>query len=129
MSNGLSFNTLRGANTARLPQFKNKLGETAHAEQDGSDWSLADWMVAVTGEVGELAGELKSWKRGDYHDMSEDAVKALISNEMADIVIYLDLLAKQLNINLGDAVSSKFNLVSERVGSNVFINSDDWEYR
>lgn len=50
-TNGLSFNTLRAANTQRLPQFKNKLGESAHTEPDGSDWCPAQWLQALVGEV------------------------------------------------------------------------------
>jgi hypothetical protein len=38
-TNGLTFNALRGANAARLPQFKNKHGELAHSKPDGSDWT------------------------------------------------------------------------------------------
>jgi len=34
-TDGLTFNTLRGGNTARLPQFKNKYGQLAHAKPDG----------------------------------------------------------------------------------------------
>lgn len=80
LGDGLSFNTLRGANKARLPQFKNAKGELAHSEPDGSDWTLGEWCTAVAGELGE-------------------------------------------------ATKDKFNRVSERVGSNVYIGSDDWHYR
>lgn len=127
-TNGLSFNTLRSANIARLPQFKNKLGGPAHSMLDGSDWSPNDWMVAVMGEVGELAGDLKSLRRGDFGDLTEEQIKEKVSREMADIVTYLDLLAMQFGINLGDAVIEKFNIVSERVGSNVILEYDDWHY-
>ena len=38
MTDGLSFNVLRAANTRRMPQFKNAKGEPAHEKEDGSDW-------------------------------------------------------------------------------------------
>lgn len=38
----LTFAELREANIARLPQFKNKHGEPAHSQPDGSDWSISD---------------------------------------------------------------------------------------
>src|SRR5882672_11490735 len=54
----LTFNELRQANIARLPVFKNSLGEPAHSEPDGSDWSLSGWANAVMGELGEASEAL-----------------------------------------------------------------------
>lgn len=124
-SNGLSFRTLRQANQARLPQFKNSKGKPAHSTPDGSDWSLGEWVCAVTGEVGELANLLKKVKRGDF---TLDDVRQDISDELADVVIYLDILAKRCDVDLSSAVESKFNRVSERVGSNIRIEGGDWHY-
>lgn len=123
MTNGLTFNTLRGANEARLPQFKNSKGEPAHSEADGSDWSLGEWMCAVSGEVGEAANIIKKIKRGD---VSLEDARAELAKEFADIVIYLDLTAKQAGINLGQATMDKFNEVSKRVGSTVRVDAEDW---
>ena len=53
LTDGLSFNTLRQANLRRLPEFKNSKGEPAHSEPDGSDWSPAQWLQALAGEVGD----------------------------------------------------------------------------
>jgi len=125
MTDGLTFNTLRGGNKARLPQFKNKQGALAHSKADGSDWSPAQWLQAVMGELGEYANERKKFERGD-HDLDEFLTRA--KKELADVVIYLDLLCMQLGIDLGQAVIEKFNEVSSRVGSNVYISADDWHY-
>ncbi len=127
MTNGLSFNTLREANKKRLPQFKNKKGKRAHSKRDGSDWTPAQWLQAVTGELGEYANIRKKFERGD---MDEKEFKALATEELADIVTYLDILAFQLKIELGQAVKEKFNKVSERVGSNIYIgDDDDWHIK
>jgi NTP pyrophosphatase (non-canonical NTP hydrolase) len=40
-----------------------------------------------------------------------------VSDEIADVAIYLDLLAARLGINLEEAVVKKFNEVSEKIGS------------
>lgn len=125
MPDGLTFNGLREANNMRLPQFKNAKGERAHSSDDGSDWSPNDWMVAVSGETGELANVLKKLKRGDFD--KEEALPQ-IANEAADIVIYLDILCKQFGINLGSAVMDKFNAVSERVGSTVRLDEEGGHY-
>ncbi len=50
-----------------------------------------------------------------------DEVKLKIANEMADIVTYLDLLAIQFDIDLSEAITSKFNEVSNRVKSSIFM--------
>lgn len=123
-TDGLTFNTLRGGNRARLPQYKNANGEPAH-EPDGSDWSLNDWMTAVAGEAGDLANLLKKVRRGDF---TLEEGRQDIADELADVAIYLDILAMRCGVDLGRAIISKFNRTSERVGSNVVLDADDWHY-
>lgn len=118
-TDGLTFNTLREGNTDRLPEFRNKHGHIAHVKRDGSDWSPAQWLQAVVGELGEYANIRKKFERGDIG--AEEFLK-LAANELADVVTYLDILAFQLGINLGEATMSKFNQVSKRVGSKVRIS-------
>lgn len=140
MTNGLTFNALRGANTARLPQFKNKHGKLAHAEEDGSDWSPAQWLQAVVGELGEFANIRKKFERGD---LTREQYETEARKELADVTIYLDILAKRCldgvfcgrvtevhptGVDLGRAVIDKFNEVSERVGSTVRLEADDWHH-
>lgn len=117
--NELKFKDLRNANLQRLPQFKNSLGNPAHSEPDGSDWSPAQWLQAVVGELGEYANFRKKYERGDI-DHETFMIEA--KKELGDIVCYLDILAFQLKIDLGEAVQSKFNEVSNRIGCNVFIS-------
>jgi hypothetical protein len=59
----------------------------------------------------------------DEHEFHEQA-----SKELADVVTYLDILAMQLGIDLGQAVVDKFNEVSRRVGSTVRIEADHWHH-
>lgn len=117
----LNFDTLRRANIARLPQFKNKKGNPAHSEPDGSDWSPAQWLQAAMGELGEYANFRKKYERGD---ISLEEFNAEAGKELADVQIYLDILAFQLGVDLGQAVINKFNEVSTRVGASVYINPD-----
>ncbi len=141
MTDGLTFNTLRGGNIARLPEFKNKDGQPAHSSPIGADWSLSEWVNATTGEAGELAelillgAMLKSLgtvgnatKKLQRGDLTLDEVRAMSADELADIVTYLDLLAFRMGINLGEAVMDKWNRVSCRVGSRVRLRAEDWHY-
>ena len=120
---GLSFNMLRQANTYRLPLFANSKGEKNFLP-DGSNWEPSQWLQALVGEIGEFANFRKKFERGDITG-GEFLLQA--KKELADVQIYLDLLAHRLKINLGKAVIEKFNEVSRRVGANVFIKEDgDW---
>lgn len=127
----LSFDTLRVANKIRLPQFKNKHGAPAHSKPDGSDWSPAQWLQAVVGELGEYANIRKKFERGD---LSFEEFRVLAGKELADVQTYLDLLALRCldvndyadpeGIDLGDATIAKFNEVSMRVDCDVWISND-----
>lgn len=132
--NPLSFATLRKANRLRVGKFRNKHGQLAHSKLDGSDWSPAQWLQAMVGELGEFANIRKKFERGDL-SMTEYAEMA--KKELADVQIYLDLLAMRAldfdsansgvrfahseGIDLGQAVFDKFNEVSVRVKAPVFM--------
>jgi len=133
----LSFSTLRRANKARLPLFKNRHGEPAHSKADGSDWNPAQWLQAVVGELGEYANIRKKFERGDlsFIEYEREAKK-----ELADVQTYLDILALRAldkvecgevvlahptGVDLGEATRVKFNEVSERVGCPVRIDPND----
>lgn len=119
-TDGLTFNTLRAGNVERLPQFKNGKGEPAHSEPDGSDWSPAQWLQALVGELGEYANIRKKYERGD---IDRATFNKLAADELADVQTYLDILAFRLGINLGEATMAKWNRVSERVGSRLYIDA------
>ena len=123
-TDGLTFNTLRAANLARLKQFKNSKGVKAHRRNDGSDWTPAQWLQALVGEVGEYANTRKKYERGD---ISKEEFDQKAAKELADVQTYLDILAYRLGIDLGRATIEKFNEVSLRSGSNVRLtDSGDW---
>lgn len=112
----LTFDQLRAANLARLPLFKNSLGEPAHSKPDGSDWSLGEWSNAVLGELGEAANIIKKIQRGD---VSLIGAQLSLAKELADVQTYLDILAYQAGIDLGEATRAKWNEVSIRVGCDL----------
>lgn len=145
MTDGLKFNALRGANKARLPEFRDKHGNLAHSLPDGSDWAPAQWLQAVIGELGEYANIRKKFERGDLGFIE---YQKLAAAELADVQTYLDILALRCldrveleetdgpqlyrhvahptGIDLGEATMEKFNEVSIRVNSSVRLEADDW---
>lgn len=112
MKYSLDLATLREANIARLPHFKNKKGGPAHSQPDGSDWSLGEWSNAVLGELGEAANIIKKIQRGDFTlEESRDD----LANEFADVLTYLDIMAFRAGIDLAQATTEKWNEVSGRI--------------
>lgn len=114
----LTFTALRTVNRLRLPLFKNKKGERAHSAPDGSDWSLNDWFTATGGELGELGNLLKKIRRGDT---TLDEARPEVAKELADVQIYLDILAFRCGVDLGQATIDKFNEVSKRIDVEVYL--------
>lgn len=125
-TDGLTFNTLRQANLRRLPLFLNGKGERAHSTDNGSDWSLNDWYTAMSGEVGELGNFLKKIRRGDFTVEDE---RLLVARELADVAIYLDILAFRCGVDLGEAVMEKWNQTCRNQGINLRLDADGWHYR
>jgi len=101
----LRFAELRAVTVPRCAAF----GEG----NDLMDWSPTDWACALAGEAGETANLIVKMRRGDTVDI------AAIAKELADVVVYADLLAARLGLDLGAAVRAKFNEVSDRVHSPI----------
>lgn len=69
------------------------------------DWSVLEWAGAMTGEAGETANVAKKIHRdGPTPERTQD-----LADEIADTVIYLDLLAASQGIDLQEAIRNKFN--------------------
>lgn len=116
----LRFSELREANVRRLPTFRDGRGRIYHlpvpGQPVGFDWLLSQWSNALAGEVGEAANLIKKIERGD---LDLDEAREALADELCDIVTYLDLLAHRAGIDLAAATRSKWNRVSERVGSPI----------
>lgn len=99
--NELTFAKLRRANVLRSREVFHLF----------DDWSPCDWATAIAGEVGELCNLIKKTRRGEV------VSRRRLEEELADAVIYLDLLAACLNIDLELSIVTKFNKVSRKRGS------------
>lgn len=104
-----------------------------------SDWSNSDWGNALAGEFGEVAQELleiqnlwmnffaklrlcdtiKKQMRQVQGDAPYQELQKKLAKELADVVIYADLLAEKMGISLGEAIREKFNEVSDKRGSQI----------
>lgn len=85
-----------------------------------NSWSLSDWAVALSGEVGELCNVIKKLNRerdglvGNKERYNELCMS--LQKELADVYLYLDLLAQAAGMDLSSAIAHKFNEVSVRNG-------------
>jgi NTP pyrophosphatase (non-canonical NTP hydrolase) len=87
------------------------------------------------GECGEALNLVKKLRRltgptdrvtlSLVQNLSESGLLDAIGGELADTVIYADLLASRLGLSLGDLVSKKFNAVSRKVNSRKRISGPD----
>lgn len=85
------------------------------------DWTVADWSNAAAGEMGEAANIVKKIRRAEFGhsgalDPDIEELKNMLGDEIADTIIYLDLLAAHQGIDLERAIRNKFNAVSDREG-------------
>lgn len=87
------------------------------------DWTLNDWAVALSGEVGELCNLLKKDRRGlatdERYDLDgpfKESARQAVIEELADVITYADLMLSELGADTGEAVLTKFNEVSRRIG-------------
>jgi NTP pyrophosphatase (non-canonical NTP hydrolase) len=125
----INFDTLRVVNVSRLERWHG----------DDASWTGADWSNAMSGESGEMmeaaleatsamvrvgvatgtvANTIKKVRRHEtglgtsYNTPELAPLIAKLAEEIADVVIYADLLANHYGIDMGKAVLEKFNKVS-----------------
>lgn len=114
----LTFDELRKANLLRCDGYFHPI----------EDWSPTDWATAMTGECGEACNFVKKlrrlqnpntiWKKTP-ENLDEKYLIAETAKELADMIIYADLLAERLGINLGESVRFKFNETSDKANSTI----------
>lgn len=97
---------LRAANRARQVEW----------DQEGQI-TLSYRGNELAGEVGEACNVIKKLDRERMGIRGSRATKDQLAEELADVVICADLIAMDAGIDLlNDAVPSKFNATSEKVG-------------
>lgn len=109
----LTFNDLTAANRSRVQRW--------HPGFPDDAWTGGDWANAMQGEAGEAGNIVKKLRRAELdlvaiEDPDVEGLLVKLGNEIADTLIYLDLLATYYGIELDEAVIRKFNAVSDLLG-------------
>jgi len=101
----ISFDDLRAANRIRQAEWPG-----------GAGLPLSFRGNELAGEVGEACNVIKKLERARLGVAgSRDTVEHL-REELADVVICVDLIAADLGLDLGRAVADKFNATSAKNG-------------
>jgi len=91
------------------------ISERLESFRDARDWDKfhdpKNLILALSGETGELAS-LVQWVNSS--EIYNDELKADVSEEMADIFIYLINLANKIDINLLNVANSKIDKNNDR---------------
>lgn len=87
-----------------------------------SEWSGGDWGNAMAGEAGEACNVVKKLRRvelslrGRATEQDTAALCGALGRELADVLIYADLLAAKYGIDLAAYTRDKFNETSIEYG-------------
>lgn len=124
-----------GASPGASPLGFNELQETNQRRCEAAfhrvdAWLPWEWSNAMAGECGEACNITKkmnriwpanqfkqNWNKPEDQRMAE--LEQRLADELADVVIYADLLATRIGRNLGDCVRAKFNEKSDEIGSAI----------
>lgn len=134
-SAGLTFAALTQQNVSRAARW-----HPGFPSQD--DWTGGDWATAMAGECGEACNVVKKLrrveteKRGRPTEQDTAVLRDKLGGELADLIIYADLLATKYGIDLPAAVIEKFNATSEQYDFPEWLGDDEpdreqaaWERR
>jgi NTP pyrophosphatase (non-canonical NTP hydrolase) len=102
---GLNFEELRQANDDRAAEW-----------QKGAEVSLSFRGNELAGETGEACNVIKKIERERMGFVGSRSSLDDLAEEVADVVICADLIARDVGFDLGDAVRRKFNKTSEKYG-------------
>lgn len=110
----LTFDHLSEINESRVKRW-----HPGFPEREG--WNGADWSNAMCGEAGEAANVVKKLRRLEENLKgreveTEYVLVSELGDELADVVIYANLLALKYNLDLGTCIEQKFNRTSEEHG-------------
>ena len=97
--------------------------ETRQREWDPTDAITLEYRGnELAGEVGEACNIIKKIARERLGLRGSRATRSELAEELADVVICIDLIAIQMGIDLSYAVETKFNATSSKYKLNTYIS-------
>ncbi|MFN9717296.1 MAG: MazG-like family protein [Planctomycetota bacterium] len=91
--------------------------EKRHIEwAKGAKIPLSFRGLELAGEAGEVCNELKKIERTRLGMVGGKSATDGLQEELADVLVCVDLIAMDLGIDLSEALRDKFNKTSEKYG-------------
>lgn len=84
-------------------------------------FSLSFRGCELAGEVGEACNILKKLEREAIGAVGSRATPDQLVEELADVIICVDLIAMEFGIDLADAITKKFNKTSSERNHKTFL--------
>jgi len=88
---------------------------------DGGKLDLSYLGNAAAGEMGEACNIIKKLERERLGLPGSRASTEALADELADVIVYLDLIAAKAGIDLQAAIINKFNKDSVKHGFDVLL--------
>ena len=85
----------------------------------GAEISLTFRGCELAGEAGEACNNIKKLERERMGIVGSKISLEDIADELADVMICVDLIAMDLGIDMSGAITRKFNATSEKYGLNT----------
>lgn len=90
----------------------------------GIKLDLSYFGNAAAGEMGEACNVIKKLERERLGLPGSKANIDQLADELADVIIYLDLIAMKIGVDLETAIKNKFNKDSNKHGFNVLLGDE-----
>jgi dCTP diphosphatase len=110
-----------------LEMLRDRMREFAEARDWGKFHDPKSVLLALVGEVGELA-ELFQWlPAADARELAQhQPLRRRVGEEMADVLLYLVLLADVVGIDLAAAAQAKMDDSERRFPPGAAGEAPDW---
>ncbi len=103
-------------NETPLPTLREAIAVRQIEWDANNDITLAYRGNELAGEVGEACNVIKKLERERIGIRGSRATIEQLAEELADVVICVDLIAMHVGVDLDAAVRRKFNATSEKYG-------------
>lgn len=99
-----------------LKQLRRVNAERAEEWMQGQESNGLFWATEFGGEAGEVLNEVKKLEREKMGWRGSRTTTEKLADEIGDVLITLDTLARHYGIDLSEAVARKFNATSDKQG-------------
>ena len=100
-------------------EYQRRAADTAiYPQAQGVEYTT----LGLVGEAGEIANKVKKVLRGDY---DRPALRELLAGEIGDVLWYLAMLARELDLDLGEIAQANLDKLASRKERGLISGSGD----